>query len=494
MAFHIFRRCAVYYYRRRPPCALASVIARPHVLMSLKTTSHVTARRLAAQLDLILEDAAMLAADNNDHQLSQSQIETMLHAVVDKNLSKLERIALVAKSTPAFDVEQARADDKRAYWTYALLDAQGGSASVRPVDRVRMTADGLSEADIEAVLDHLAMLRFNELVPTKPHVLQKMLEEVSATETAMNLNIAEGIRYRGMKLALAEVDRRYGGSRIEDRDFVDRVLLAKNDPQSRVSQPWPESDVIRRDPHSGSAPTLPFVATAEFLNFAEAVTAQQAKEHQWSDKTQKQAKSIAKLFVKFMLQDQLISDLNSLRQIHIGKFVDFLRMELYRQYGKSPKDEDRTIEQLRANAAIHSSEDRGIETGTLNRHLRFLSKIFRHAGPRGVETLASIDLSSFYAKSKKVRARYQRAKLPLDQAASIFRTPPFTNSLNWKRLREPGPDGLQVIFHCALYFVPILIFYTGCRREELCGLTWMTSSATTEKSPIFISRRTNRDE
>jgi TctA family transporter len=27
------------------------------------------------------------------------------------------------------------------------------------------------------------------------------------------------------------------------------------------------------------------------------------------------------------------------------------------------------------------------------------------------------------------------------------------------------------VFHCALYFVPILIYYTGCRREELCGLT-----------------------
>ena len=30
--------------------------------------------------------------------------------------------------------------------------------------------------------------------------------------------------------------------------------------------------------------------------------------------------------------------------------------------------------------------------------------------------------------------------------------------------------GARKIFHCALYYVPILIYYTGCRREELCGL------------------------
>jgi len=35
----------------------------------------------------------------------------VLHAVVDKHVSKPERIALVAKSTPGFDVEQARADE-----------------------------------------------------------------------------------------------------------------------------------------------------------------------------------------------------------------------------------------------------------------------------------------------------------------------------------------------------------------------------------------------
>ena len=87
------------------------------------------ARRLATQLDAILEDAAMLA-ENTDLHLSRSQTETMLGAVVERHLTKLERVALAAKSAPGFDITQARSDDKRALWTYTLLDVQGATARI----------------------------------------------------------------------------------------------------------------------------------------------------------------------------------------------------------------------------------------------------------------------------------------------------------------------------------------------------------------------------
>jgi hypothetical protein len=49
-----------------------------------------------------LDDVAMLA-DGTDPQLSRSQIETMLHAVVDGHLAKLDRLAIAAKSSASFD-------------------------------------------------------------------------------------------------------------------------------------------------------------------------------------------------------------------------------------------------------------------------------------------------------------------------------------------------------------------------------------------------------
>ncbi|MET4453427.1 hypothetical protein ABIB10_003496 [Bradyrhizobium sp. RT3b] len=276
--------------------------------------SRAVARRLANQLNLTLDDVAMLA-DGPDPHLTRSQIETMLHAVVDGHLAKLDRVAFAAKSSPGFDLGQAKADDWRAYWAYALLDAQGVNAVVREEDRGRMTADGLSEADIEAVQDHLAMLRVNDLVPTKHYILRGMIEGVAATPTAMNLAVAQGTYLRGMKLALAQSDRRYGGVRIEDDGLVDRMMLAKSDP------PKPPPSMVNRpvdrptDPPEVDAPTIPrFIPMADFAQLADRVAQQNRADEHWDDKTQRQAKSIANLFVKFMVQDQRILDLSLLRQ------------------------------------------------------------------------------------------------------------------------------------------------------------------------------------
>ncbi|MBB4427611.1 integrase [Bradyrhizobium sp. CIR48] len=470
MAVHIFAgKPSVYYWRRRPPRVLANVLDRPHLFLSLRTTSHVVARRLAAQLDLILEDAAMLA-DTEDLHLSGSQIETMLRGVVDKHLTKLERVAHAAKTSPGFDFEQARLGDKRAFWAYALLDAQGSTAAVRAEDRIRMSADGLSDADIDAVQNHLAMLRINEMVPTNGHILRRMVDAVGATPTAMNINVAQGTYFRGMRLALAEIDRRYGSRRVEDEGFVDRMLLARSDPPQQVLPSEAGSRAGPSDPPKAESDPTPSVAMADFSKFADDVILHNARDGRWDDKTQRQARSISNLFIKFMLQDQHVQDLNALCQQHVGKFVDFLRSGIYKNYGKSAKDEGRSIAELRAVAMAHHSSERGIAGDTLNRHLTFLAQIFRHAVARGVGSLAEIDLVALRSKGKKKRARDERAKLPFEQAAAIFRTPPFNNCAAWDRLDEPGPEGLNQIFHCALYFVPILIYYTGCRREELCGL------------------------
>ncbi|MEH2506376.1 DNA-binding transcriptional ArsR family regulator [Bradyrhizobium sp. AZCC 1578] len=410
MAVHIFRREATYYWRRRVPRALAIFQGRPHVFMSLRTTSPVTARRLAIQLDAILEDAAMLA-ENADLHLSRSQIETMLGAVVERHLTKLERVALAAKSAPGFDVDQARSDDKRALWTYTLLDAQGATAAVRPEDRIRMAADGLSEADIEAVQRHLIVLRKNDLVPTKDRVLRQMIEGVAAAPTAMNVSVAQGTYFRGMKLALAEIDRRYGGQRVEDGDVVDRILLSRSDPRLPVSPVVVDGEDHRRDsPAVEPAPGPQAIPMADFLKFAEDVIKLNAKNGHWDQKTQRQARSVSNLFVKFMVEDQEIDDLNALRKAHAGKFADFLLLEIYKHYGKSVRDEHLTIAQLREKGREFDEKREeggkskcGLSSGTVNRHLTFLGQIFVHAALAAWRTLTRSTSQNFAPRATRIR-------------------------------------------------------------------------------------------
>lgn len=92
-----------------------------------------------------------MLAENADLHLSSSQIETMLCAVVQRHMTKLERVAAAAKSAFGFDVAQARSDDKRALWTYTLLDAQGATAVVRQTKHGRRCIQTPVSADVRPI-------------------------------------------------------------------------------------------------------------------------------------------------------------------------------------------------------------------------------------------------------------------------------------------------------------------------------------------------------
>jgi hypothetical protein len=216
LALHLHRRNAVYYYRRRLPPVLTSCFHKRHIFLSLRTANPVIARRIVVLLDARLE-AIMTLAEQDELHATAPQLEAMLRGVVADQLAKLDRVAAAAKAFPDFfNPDQSRADDRRAMWAFTLLDAQGSTAVVRPDDADRMRGDGLAEQDIDAVQDHLTMLRVNEFVPTKLHILRPMLEAVGLPLTAMNLAQAQAIYFQGMKMALAQHDRRYGANRIED--------------------------------------------------------------------------------------------------------------------------------------------------------------------------------------------------------------------------------------------------------------------------------------
>lgn len=129
--------------------------------------------------------------------LTPPQIDGLLLDVVTTHLNKLERLSAAAKSFPSFDPAQAEREDRRAAWAYRLLHAQGSNAVVRPADETQMFAEGLTAADIAAVQDHLAMLRINDLVPTRHGILQNLLAANGAPANASNLALAKDVHFAG---------------------------------------------------------------------------------------------------------------------------------------------------------------------------------------------------------------------------------------------------------------------------------------------------------
>jgi hypothetical protein len=222
-ATHLYRRKAVYYWRRRLPNAIASWFHKRHLFLSLQTPDPSFARRLVVLLDAKLEEV-VTAFEHAEMHLTPPQVDGLLRDVVTAHLSRLERLSAAAKSFPNFDASQAERDDRRAAWAYRLLHAQGSSAVVRPADEEQMSADGMTAADIAAIQNHLTTLRVNNLVPTRHGVLQNLLDANGAPANAMNLATAQDVYFRGMWMALAQSERRYGGKIVEADDFVDQIL------------------------------------------------------------------------------------------------------------------------------------------------------------------------------------------------------------------------------------------------------------------------------
>lgn len=378
IARHLVRRHAVYYWRRRIPRTLATCCIRPHVLVSRLTREPARARSIAAQLDAMFE---ILMMSPDAQFLTKNQIDAILRSVVEGHLAKLDRVAAAGKTAPFFDAAEAACMDLRVAWVYRLLDAQGADAVARPDDRTAMTQAGLTEKDIDFVDRHLDVLRINGVVPTPRGKLEALVAAQGAQPTAMNVALAQQAYYRGLALALFETARRYAGAVPDAEDVVaaalrvDRTGVAA--PVSAHVQPAVPAATV-----AAEAPVEPVSASAiadGIVAVGERFMAVKAQDENWDPGTQDQARQTFVLFSRFLAEERKIKGFASLRQSDLASFVMFLRTEIYKFYGKSPRDQTRTIAELKEIAAAKDETLRGLVGATLNRHLGHIAQLARHA-------------------------------------------------------------------------------------------------------------------
>nr|WP_092681182.1 DUF6538 domain-containing protein [Rhodopseudomonas pseudopalustris] len=467
----------MYYWRRRLPRPLKSWFHKRHLFLGLGTADTVFARRLAVLLDAKLEEI-VTAFEQADLHLTSQQVDGLLRDVVRTHLDKLERLAAAGKSCSSFDADQAKRDDRRAAWTYRLLHSQGSAAIVGSLDEQQMSAEGMTLQDIAAIRNHLSLLRKNNLVPTRPDILQDLVGAHGAPATAMNMATAQDIYFRGMWMALAQSDRRYGGNIVEADDFVAQIFRDRVQPVQRVQD---EREMFAHAAMAESEQQQPFETVVErnqpddvddrFESIADILVKKRLKARRWTIKSKKQAEQIFSLMEKFMLEERSVEKMSLVRQKDLAAFTSFLEAEIYKHHGKSSKDEFRSIAEMRVIAMSKPENMRGVEAGTLNRHLTFIDQLFDCAVAEGVEMDPRLSLSKLRAiDSSETRAREERTKFSLGQIEKLFEQAPFVNCARWDKLSQFGADGHSLVYHGALYFIPMLIFYGGGRLEEYCGL------------------------
>jgi integrase len=105
----------------------------------------------------------------------------------------------------------------------------------------------------------------------------------------------------------------------------------------------------------------------------------------------------------------------------------------------------------------------GLGITTRNRHWNFLKQLTEWFN--GHHPLAKLDFKAFVVDENRNKRDLQ-VIYTIEQGRALFALPPWTGSKSDTSRMLPG----DLIRHDAFYWVPLLAWYTGMRRDEICGL------------------------
>ncbi|WP_157234876.1 DUF6538 domain-containing protein [Methylosinus sp. LW4] len=495
---HVVRRGAFYYWRRRLPSALAESRNSATLILGLRTSNPGRARFLAGQISALADRCFFPAAMTS--RLSQQQIQKVFRIVFTQHLDKLEAVAARERTENDFDPEKSRRSERVMGHVYRLLETRGRAAAVDERSAAQMAAQGMRPDEIAEIAFMLDLMQRQNVSAEKQERLATLVAEVGGEPNPMNLALAQETVYRAFAEANFQSERRHDGVRVEiEKTIADILKDHAKAPHDSVGHaetrpvvaPLASSPIVvpreatatvegarneHAPPSADPAPTPSPAKAARtkplsldehpFVVLAEGVIQKNADAKAWDTKSQRQVRQISRLFARLLLEQGVV-EFEDIHQKHLGD-LDDLFGAVAKSYGRSPRDNHRTLDQLRAIGAAKPPSERGLVAGTVNRHFSFLGQVLAHIRSRGHKLDRDIDMTLMRRKSTE-RGRKKRGLLTEADAGAIFRLAFFIGCAGWKddEILIPGPH----VFHRALYFATLMLHYTGARREEICGLS-----------------------
>ncbi len=179
------------------------------------------------------------------------------------------------------------------------------------------------------------------------------------------------------------------------------------------------------------------------------------------DKTALGRRMSIKLFM-FITGQQLVSEVE---QHHIRIFMSALKL-LPMNFLKSERDRELTYAELSASALTLPQNKLGRSAGTSNRHLDTIGVIVKYARVQDkINVDRDIDTSSL-RMAENVRSRNKRSAFEQKDVLKLFTHPIWSGCKSAERRHDRG----DLIIQDGLYWVPLIIHYTGARLEEVAGL------------------------
>ena len=235
------------------------------------------------------------------------------------------------------------------------------------------------------------------------------------------------------------------------------------DPPQRLSR----SKIPLEAPDAPNAePSEPTPSVDQHPFFLGAMTFLRNAEKYGGRRETNDVEAVSRLFAEFLIENG-VHDLRHLVQSHFSKFRDLFN-DLPTYWGKLSRDA--CLADYRKRGASLPKCERGISGKTWNKHISSLSQVAASiVAEGGVVGVPGLLLDPGKLRVKRLpRGRGKREQFTREDLDALFHFPLFTGCRGWER-RDPFIEGPH-IYHRALYFAPMLLCYTGARRDEICGL------------------------
>lgn len=470
---NVFRRGGAYWWRRT--LAWWDGNHRPITLsFSLGTKELATARHRAAAMTAQSEVVRMSLYERVEREgLTPEQREAVFREEMRAYRDGLDHLSAVWRFRPDWAKVTDTDRDMRVYeaiWSaFANTGIVDGAPSLTYAEEY---LGELSEDERQAARRLLGSLNIRDsLAKETAQRLQSLGFEPTPTNMALATQLMLDARAQAVR------NLRNG---VEDHDG-----LSKSAPVRRPRIAFPPaapSQTPEIQPASDSIPQKWRTATpkeaAELLIAGNPAMLEHRKDGkraatQVGEQTLRQIRWAATL-----LQKSMNPDLSQpIRPFWTCTFDDIVELDKWFDRlpvtcGKSPWDRkpDTTLQQIceraidRIDAGELFADAIGLDGVTTNKHLRKLKQIYDLAREE-CDGLPEIRFSKFMVPDLK-NERDARDAYTVEQAIEIFSLSPWTGCAGVEDRLSAGAH----IYHDSLFFVLLVVWYTGMRREEACKL------------------------
>ncbi|WP_296427598.1 hypothetical protein, partial [Yoonia sp.] len=161
-----------------------------------------------------------------------------------------------------------------------------------------------------------------------------------------------------------------------------------------------------------------------------------------------------------------VQTVTEIEQHHLRVFEQKLE-NVPLNFNRSHKDAELNLKQINAKADGMPDEKLGRSASTYNAHIEMIGAVLKHAKSLDHSPVDPTIDTKLVRRPEKTRARKKRNAFKPDEVKKLFQHTVWKGCRSADRRHEEGTE----IEKDGLYFVPLIVAYTGGRMEEIAGLT-----------------------